>query len=61
MALVDWLNVTELTKQPARACQHHADAQRWPSNEAIFPHDRVALSLMYGRYTALSAPCPVKK
>ncbi len=28
---------------------------------AIFPHDRVALSLMYGRYTALSAPCPAKK
>ena len=28
---------------------------------AIFSHDRVALSLVYARYTALSAPCPAKK
>lgn len=28
---------------------------------AIFPHDCVALSLMYPRYTTLSASCPAKK
>jgi len=28
---------------------------------AIFPQDRVALSLMYSKYTTLSAPCPAKK
>ena len=27
----------------------------------IFPHDRLALSLIYSKYTALIAPCPAKK
>ena len=50
-----------------RDCQHQADARRWLSKEAnpkglgLFPHDRVAFSLMYARYRVLIAPCPVQK